>query len=677
MTSLSVGVSGLTVNQNAINTTSHNLANVDTNGYVRQQVLIKDVYYTTIGQSAHSLMQVGLGAATETVRQVRNSFLDQQIRREVGRLGFYDSQLEAVYEVEDIFGETQGERFQVSMQDIWNSLQELIKTPSDRTARTNFVKKAEAFLERAQTMSNQINTYQININQQIVDKVDRINQLGQSIYELNEKIRKNESSGLENANDYRDTRNSCLDELAQLVNITYKEDANGVVTVMAEGVAFVTEDLVTKMGIETVTPNYEKVSELSKLIADYNTQIQAAPAAQQPALMAQRQQYVDELKKYIVFTEDETGGNGTLKITTDFGDLVDGVKSDAYVAKQMCSTSPMVKPVWPSLNTDVFNFDRLPSGENNTNIGSLKGLVLVRGTHQANYTDIPKREDYASDKAYDNAVQDYNIMIDSSMIMKIQSEFDQLIHGIVTGINDILCPNVEIELADGTKIVVFDEANAPAGIDGDPSAGEAPTKGEALFNRKGIDRYQAAEVVTTFTLDSSGNKIVDPSDPSGTGFKTETRTVYRYNEEDPLVDYSLFTLGELEINKEILQDYSKLPLNSGDGTGEESRSVAEQLDDLWDTKFSSLNPNSLAGSTFKDYYIAMTGEFANRGNTIQGLADYQLTLVNEIETKRLNVTGVSSDEELTNLIRFQHAYNASSRYINVISEMLEHIVTRL
>lgn len=52
-------------------------------------------------------------------------------------------------------------------------------------------------------------------------------------------------------------------------------------------------------------------------------------------------------------------------------------------------------------------------------------------------------------------------------------------------------------------------------------------------------------------------------------------------------------------------------------------------------------------------------------------------MVQDIDNKRLSISGVSSDEELTNLIKFQHAYNAAARYVNVVDEMLEHIVTRL
>ena len=57
--------------------------------------------------------------------------------------------------------------------------------------------------------------------------------------------------------------------------------------------------------------------------------------------------------------------------------------------------------------------------------------------------------------------------------------------------------------------------------------------------------------------------------------------------------------------------------------------------------------------------------------------DSQTVTVDSLFNAREQVVGVSSDEELTNMIMFQNAYNASSRYINVISEMLEHVLTTL
>ena len=73
----------------------------------------------------------------------------------------------------------------------------------------------------------------------------------------------------------------------------------------------------------------------------------------------------------------------------------------------------------------------------------------------------------------------------------------------------------------------------------------------------------------------------------------------------------------------------------------------------------------------------MVAQVANSGSVFKSVCTSQETTVAETESARQQVAGVSDDEELSNMIKFQNAYNASSRYINVIDEMLEHIVNTL
>lgn len=89
--SLYIGASGLQTSQNALNTVAHNLSNVDTQGYTRQQVAQADRSYNNISKDAKivSYKQTGLGVYYSRVRQVRDYFLDQTYRREVGRMSFY------------------------------------------------------------------------------------------------------------------------------------------------------------------------------------------------------------------------------------------------------------------------------------------------------------------------------------------------------------------------------------------------------------------------------------------------------------------------------------------------------------------------------------------------------------------------------------------------------------
>ena len=68
---------------------------------------------------------------------------------------------------------------------------------------------------------------------------------------------------------------------------------------------------------------------------------------------------------------------------------------------------------------------------------------------------------------------------------------------------------------------------------------------------------------------------------------------------------------------------------------------------------------------------------ANDGSVIKNIRDNEQLTVDSTEAARQQIIGVSTDEELANMIRYQNAYNANSRYINVINQMLEHLLTAL
>lgn len=584
MTSLWTAVSAFTVNQNAINTTAHNLANIDTEGASRQQVIIQDFHYNKIGQSTYSSMQTGLGVATQVVRQVRDEFYDKQYRTESGRLSFYESQKQAVLEIEDIMGELENSPFQESIQKLWSNIQELVKSPDDKVARATLAKNAEAFIQRAETIYKQLEQYQVNMNQQINDNVTQINDLGEKIAQLNQQIMKVESSGVERANDLRDKRNLYIDQLSKLIDVKASEEPDGSVTIMAENVQFVT---------------------------------------------------------------------GTSSYTMSTVRVEDG--------------TDMVKPVWDHIKTDVFDMNREPSYDKGTNIGSLKGLIWARGNSSANYTNIPKKEDFATTADYDAAVDKYNLEVESSVIRTIQAQFDKLIHGIVTAVNDILSPNVEATMADGTKIQIL-SPDAPMGAD------DNKTQGTELFSRKSVSRYDYDSVIYMRNTGTAENPVYEECNATD----PDAFRAYKYNEENPNDKYSLYTLGEIEINKDVLADYSKIPLGESGGTGDYAyNGVAKALSEIWNQPFSTLNPNVLKVNTFNEFYTAIWGDLATKGEKFIASAENQQTMVDNIATARQNVMGISSDEELANMIKYQHAYNAAARYFNVVDSMLEHLVTRL
>lgn len=598
-----VGVSGLQSSQYALNTTAHNITNAGSKGFSRQQVLLADLSYHNLGNTAVGRNQAGLGATIADVRLIRDTFVDKAYRKELGREQFYQTKYDVVAEVQNYFGEMEGSSFRTYMQNLWSSAQELQKESNSIVTRSSFIAQAVTFVDQANEIYNELTTYQKNLNKEIEDQVNRINELADIIYDLNYKITMVEAANVESANDYRDQRDAALDELSGIISITYKENGDGQVDVYAEHRTLVSMSRVYKMDVKAVSES-----------------------------------------------------------------------CDYYV------------PIWKDDQENVFNLYNVPSAEAKTDTGSLKGIIMSRGDWIANYTDIPVapeapirpiRSDFASDADfatamvqynldynqyqtdYEQFVQDreyYNTYLEPYTVNNIIAQFDQLIHGIVTKINDILCPNKELTIvnADGSTstIQVLDEEKAGFGM-GDGNK----VQGTELIKRRTIDRYTEKEVTV---LDENGNP--------------QTMTVQVYNEEgDELL--SLYTLGNLEVNNDLIKNPSLLPLTNEQN--EELQAVADRLIHMWEDDFTTLGPNSLVVNDYMGYYKEFVADFANKGYTYEGIAETQSQAVLELENQRQSVVGVSTDEELSNLIKYQQGYNASSRYFTVVSEMVEHLISKL
>lgn len=561
MGSLYIGASGLQQSQNALNTTANNLANVETTGYVRQQVLFADRDYNTFDtKAAISKQQAGLGVNIADVVHTRDYFLDKYYRTENGRQAFYDATNEAVQEVITSFQELEGTTFQSGMYDFWTAFQEFAKIPDSSVNQNLVVQKGVLFVERAQGIVDNMKSYQSKINTKISESIDRINELGHTIQELNLQIQKVEAGKVETAMTLRDERDNALDELSQYAQIDFSETPDGIVKVKLEGVQFVDEVHVFEMG------------------------------------------------------------------------------------KKVDKATGFITPTWPHLSdaslghyTNVFDYSVDISSEMNTDIGILKAQVLARGDHVANYTDVAGL-----------TADQYNDGAGMSVMLSAQAEFDQLVHGIMTAINDVLSPLTTKSFtgADGTvynNVKVWDEEKGCVGNDG-----EKP--GRELFVRRGMDRYREV------TADDG-------------------KVYYVYNEEDTTDTSKMYTTYGVSVNQDLLDAESNLPYLRQNG--EVAQAMAEELAAVWEKKGMILNPNDTDPCTFEGYYEKFMNELSTKGNVYESIAQSLSGSVTSISNQRQQVIGVSSDEELTNMIKYQNAYNAASRYINVISEMLEHIITQL
>lgn len=600
-----VGNSGLVNAQNAINVTANNLANVDTPGYVREQVRFSDKsYITRVNPTLRTNMQQnGLGVSVSDVAHARDIFLDKAYRRENGRSEFYSSMYKAVAYVEDILQEIDGEEFKQSVADLWQAFQEFGKDPSNSTNQSLILQKSELFLSRTTSVYSDLQKYQENINEEISDKIDRINEIGKRVNELNYEIMKVESNGLETAMTLRDERDYLIDELSGYLNIEAKENSTGQVIIKAEGVTFVDEDGFNKIGL--------RVKESAK---------------------------------------------GTGFYTPFWGHLSDAAKGETGY-------------------TDVFDFSMDISTEYNNDIGSIKALLYARGENYGEY-------EYLDTEAQANFSQEFKdkyaySKIDDCVVAETQAEVTYLLHKVILAMNDIMVPNKtmsadEIQAAAGngaTSITAYDANGKEYQITSSTKILDAENCNvgadkkippEELFVRDNCERY--TEVTYT---DQNGN----------------TQTLYVYNEEDEYDTNTLYKIGNVSINPDLLKEVTKMPVYKQNGTADSNgavdMSLGTKITAAWQQTSMVIAPDDTVPCNFEDYYDKIIDRLGISGNVYYTASQTMSATVASVDNQRQQVIGVSSDEELTNMIKYQSAYNAASRYITVISEMTDTIVSGL
>ncbi len=225
ISSMSVALSGLKAAQAGLSVTGHNVSNSSVTGYTRQQAIQQDFSYRTLGSSPVGSLknQAGLGTQVGVIRQLRNKFYDANYREENSGGNFYARKYTAGEEINNIIGELQSDyRAQDAINGVWGAVNELIKDPGAIETRSLFIQTSVTFLNKMKDINKNLFEYQLNLNQQVKEEVNKINTTVEQIARLNEQIQEIECDG-RRANDLRDARNLLLDELSGYLDIEVKE----------------------------------------------------------------------------------------------------------------------------------------------------------------------------------------------------------------------------------------------------------------------------------------------------------------------------------------------------------------------------------------------------------------------------------------------------------------------
>ena len=240
LSTLNTAKSGMNVSQVAIQTTSHNISNINTPGYSRQRInQSASSPYSMPGKNSNfGAGQIGTGAQIDNVTRIRNSFYDYQYRSESHQYGNTSVKYEYFKNIEGIFNEPSDTAISSSLNSFFNSWSELSKDPQSSGVKSVVIENGKYLSNSINSAFKRLESLEEGLDKQSEYIIDEVNSMLSQLDKLEKNIKIIQGSG-KSPNDFLDQRDQLLDNLSFKLNINDKDvkatlkkayDANGKVT---------------------------------------------------------------------------------------------------------------------------------------------------------------------------------------------------------------------------------------------------------------------------------------------------------------------------------------------------------------------------------------------------------------------------------------------------------------
>jgi flagellar hook-associated protein 1 FlgK len=587
---LEIGRRAIMVNQTALNTVGHNMANANTTGYSKQVsvLAVSTPYLTPSLNNSISVGQLGTGVTIDAVQRMRDAYVDRQYRYENTSAGYWQATQQSLDKIEVIINEPSDSGLRSVIDQFWQSWEDLAQNPENNSNRTVVAQRGQALAETFQHMYKQLVDLKQDLNANVQISVDQINSLGKQIKDLNVQIAAIIRSG-QSPNDLEDKRDVLIDNLSKLIKININDGENNMVNIQIGGRALVQGALFNKL-------DTEEDSDGMHMVVWDDTRVRTDISG-------------GEIKAYL----DARG------------------KTSLPQEKEPSQYSETVPNLIAQLNSLA------QSIVTRTNLVHCQGYSINNKTQMPDNTDFFKMPSSASPDEYKYWARDM---------------------AVATAL--ISDPN---NIAAAAKATWDASGNKSNFGDGDLALAIAQLK----------DNMNNDRIVITGALAISAGDTLNYTVNGYSGSMTyDTATYTTYADFLQAIKNDLKNnCGLSDIN--VSSDGARLVFSSKD-TGFSGIS-ALSVNGGTAAAYSTLK--MVNGATNDDFWRAVAAEVGVKADEAKRNSANQDALVNELDNKRQSVSGVSLDEEATDMIRYQHAFNAASRFITVVDEMLETIVEKM
>ena len=230
--SLSIALSALLTSQQALETTSNNVANVNTPGFSRQRPVLVPGDPVTLGS-----LSIGTGVVLEKIQSLRDSILEIQLHQETQRQSKLNTSLAALQQMQTMFSSADS-GIGAAISNFFNSLQQLSPDPSNLSLRQGVLTAAGTMATGFNTTARNLETQRGNLDLNVVQTVNQINTLTTQIAKVDQQI-----AVLENANQDASTlvdqQTNLIRQLSGLVDVSVIQTDHGIALTTSNGTALV------------------------------------------------------------------------------------------------------------------------------------------------------------------------------------------------------------------------------------------------------------------------------------------------------------------------------------------------------------------------------------------------------------------------------------------------------
>jgi len=227
---LNIGSTGLSASKKSLETTGHNIANVNTEGFSRQKV-----NQTTNMPITKSGLIHGTGVRVKSITRVNDDFINKRLAKSISNEKYYNQRMDRMTQVEDIFNEIDTEGLNQVMNRFFNSFRELANQPENETIRSVVRDQASLVVQDFKRIRGSLDDISKGIDENLKAEVIDINQTSDHISQLNRKIQALEAIS-EETGDLRDQRDLAVRNLSRSFKVTTYQDNKGQYVVAAKNV---------------------------------------------------------------------------------------------------------------------------------------------------------------------------------------------------------------------------------------------------------------------------------------------------------------------------------------------------------------------------------------------------------------------------------------------------------